>query len=105
RRFRAATQCGLVEMPAIIKDIAPEDFLEWALIENIQRQDLNPIEEAEAYARLAEERMISQEEIARRVGKDRTTITNMIRLLRLPEEIRRDMVLGRLTAGHARDGC
>jgi len=102
RRFRAATVCGLSEVPAIIKDIADEDFLEWALIENIQREDLNPIEEAEAYQRLVEERMISQEEVAKRVGKNRVTVTNTLRLLRLPPEVKQYLADGRLSAGHAR---
>jgi ParB family chromosome partitioning protein len=102
RRFRAATLCGLDAVPAVIKDIANDDFLEWALVENVQREDLNPVEEAEAYRRLAEERMLGLEEIARRVGKDRSTVTNMIRLLRLPDEIREALVVGKLTAGHAR---
>lgn len=102
RRFRAATLCGLTEVPAIIKDIAAEDFLEWALIENIQREDLNPIEEAEAYQRLVEERKISQEEVAKRVGKNRVTVTNTMRLLRLPQEVKLSLVEGRLSAGHAR---
>ncbi len=102
RRFRAAQLCGLTEIPAVVKDIAQDDFLEWALIENIQRQDLNPLEEAEAYRRLAEERMLSQDEIAKRVGKDRSSVANMIRLLRLPEEIRVYINEGQLTAGHAR---
>lgn len=102
RRFRAATLCGLTEVPAIIKDIADEDFLEWALIENIQREDLNPIEEAEAYQRLVEERMISQEEVAKRVGKNRVTVTNTLRLLRLPTEVKAYLAEGRLSAGHAR---
>lgn len=102
RRFRAATACGLSEVPVIIKDIADEDFLEWALIENIQREDLNPIEEAEAYQRLVEERCISQEDVARRVGKNRVTVTNTLRLLRLPQEVKQFLADGRLTAGHAR---
>ncbi|HNX69219.1 MAG TPA: ParB/RepB/Spo0J family partition protein [Candidatus Omnitrophota bacterium] len=102
RRFRAAKACGLASVPAVVKDIATEDFLEWALIENIQRQDLNPLEEAEAYQRLVEERMISQEEVAKRVGKNRTTVTNTLRLLRLPDEIKAYMVSGQLSAGHAR---
>ncbi len=102
RRFRASTLCGLHEIPAVIKDVASEEFLEWALIENIQRLDLNPLEEAEAYFRLAEERMLSQDEIAKRVGKDRSTVANMLRILRLPEEVRILLVSGRLTAGHAR---
>ena len=102
RRFRAASLCGLSEVPAIIKDVADEDFLEWALIENIQREDLNPIEEAEAYQRLVEERRISQDEVAKRVGKNRVTVTNTLRLLRLPQEIKQYLVEGRLSAGHAR---
>ena len=102
RRFRAATLCGLTEVPAIIKDVADEDFLEWALIENIQREDLNPIEEAEAYQRLVEERRISQEEVAKRVGKNRVTVTNTLRLLRLPQEVKQYLAEGRLSAGHAR---
>jgi len=102
RRFRAAIHCGLTEVPAIIKDIAEEDLLEWALIENIQREDLNPVEEAEAYQRLVEERMISQEEVAKRVGKNRVTVTNTLRLLRLPQEVRQYLTEGRLSAGHAR---
>lgn len=102
RRFRASKLCGLAEIPAVIKDVASEDFLEWALIENIQRQDLSALEEAEAYRRLAEERMLSQEEIAKRVGKERSTITNTLRLLKLPEEVRIYLVSGQLSAGHAR---
>lgn len=102
RRFRAAALCGLTEVPAIIKDIAGEDFLEWALIENIQREDLNSIEEAEAYRRLVEERRISQEEVAKRVGKNRVTVTNTLRLLRLPQEVKVYLAEGRLSAGHAR---
>jgi len=102
RRFRAAALCGLTEVPAIIKDIAQEDFLEWALIENIQREDLNPLEEAEAYQRLVEDRMFSQDEVARRVGKNRATVANTLRLLRLPEEVKHYVADGRLSAGHAR---
>lgn len=102
RRFRAAGHVGLTEIPAVVKDLAKDDFLEWALIENIQRQDLNAIEEAEAYRRLAEERMLSQEEIAKRVGKERSTVTNMIRLLRLPDEVQIYLSSGQLSAGHAR---
>lgn len=102
RRLRAAALCGLTEVPAIVKDIAAADLLEWALIENIQRQDLNPIEEAEAYQRLAEERMLSQDEISKRVGKDRSSVANMLRLLHLPIEVRQYLADGRLSAGHAR---
>ena len=102
RRFRAATLCGLEKIPAIIKDLADDEFLEWALIENIQREDLNPLEEADAYQKLAEEHKISQEEIAKRVGKSRVAITNTLRLLRLPQDVRVYIVDGQLTAGHAR---
>lgn len=102
RRFRASSLCGLTEIPAVIKDLAKNEFLEWALIENIQRQDLNAIEEAEAYRRLAEERQLSQEEIAKRVGKERSTVTNTLRLLRLPNEVQIYLASGQLSAGHAR---
>ena len=102
RRFRASSLCGLTEIPAIIKEAASDELLEWALIENIQRQDLNALEEAEAYARLAEERMLSQDEIAKRVGKERSTVANMLRLLRLPDEVKLHIIDGRLSAGHAR---
>jgi len=102
RRFRAAGLCGLDRIPAVIKDIAYDDFLEWALIENIQREDLNPIEEAEAYQRLVEQRRVSQDDIAKQVGKNRTTVTNTIRLLRLPQDIQSLLADGQLSAGHAR---
>lgn len=102
RRFRASQLCGLTEVPAILKDVASDELLEWALIENIQRQDLNALEEAEAYARLAEERMLSQDEIAKRVGKERSTVANCLRLLRLPDEVKLHIIDGRISAGHAR---
>lgn len=102
RRLRAAQICGLTEVPVIVKEVASEEFLEWALIENIQRQDLNALEEAEAYARLAEERMLSQDEIAKRVGKERSTVANCLRLLRLPDEVKLHIIEGRISAGHAR---
>lgn len=102
RRLRAAGFCGLEQVPAVIKDIARDEFLEWALIENIQRQDLSPLEEAEAYQRLAEERILSHDEIAKRLGKSRVTVTNTLRLLRLPEEVKVLIAADRLTAGHAR---
>jgi ParB family chromosome partitioning protein len=102
RRLRAATVCGLEKVPAVIKDVAQSELLEWALVENIQREDLNPLEEAHAYERLVAERGFSQEEIAKRVGKNRTTVTNGLRLLRLPEEILGYLKEGRLSAGHAR---
>lgn len=102
RRLRAAQLCGLNEMPAVVREVAPAEFLEWALIENIQREDLNPLEEAHAYERLLEEQRISQDELAKKLGKNRTTITNTIRLLRLPEEIQNYVFSGQLSAGHAR---
>ncbi len=102
RRTKAAQHCGLDKIPAIIKDVAEDKLLEWALVENIQREDLNAIEEAQAYVRLIEERDLSHDEIAKKVGKDRSTIANTIRLLRLPQEILEGLIDGRLQAGHAR---
>jgi len=102
RRWRAAQKVGLKTMPAIIKDIADSQVLEWALVENIQREDLNPIEEAQAYLRLVEERGYSQEEVAEKIGKNRTTVANTLRLLRLPKEILDDLASDRIQAGHAR---
>ena len=102
RRLKAALLAGLEKIPAIVKEVAQSDLLEWALIENIQREDLNPLEEARAYERLVLERGHSQEEVAKRVGKNRATVANAIRLLRLPEEVINDVREGRLTAGHAR---
>lgn len=102
RRMRAAQRCGLEKVPAIIKDIAEDKLLEWALVENIQREDLNAIEEAQAYVRLIEARDLSHEEIAKRVGKNRSTVANTIRLLRLPQEILEGLINGKLQAGHAR---
>ncbi len=102
RRLKAALLCGLEKIPVVIKDIAQGDLLEWALVENIQREDLNPLEEARAFERLMGERGLSQEEVAKRVGKDRTTIANTVRLLRLPEEVLGYVQTGRLSAGHGR---
>lgn len=102
RRLKAAMLSGLERVPAIVKEVADNDLLEWALVENIQREDLNPLEEARAFERLIAERGFSQEEIAKRVGKNRSTITNTIRLLRLPEEVFNYVRDGKLTAGHAR---
>ncbi|MBI4357677.1 MAG: ParB/RepB/Spo0J family partition protein [Candidatus Omnitrophica bacterium] len=102
RRVKAAEKCGLDKIPAIVKDLAEDKLLEWALVENIQREDLNPIEEAQAYMRLIEGRDLSHDEIAKKVGKDRSTIANTIRLLRLPGEILEGLIDGRLQAGHAR---
>jgi ParB family transcriptional regulator, chromosome partitioning protein len=102
RRLRAAKLAGLVEVPAIVQDYADERILEIALIENIQREDLNPMETAQALERLHAEMNLSHEEIATRTGKDRTTITNMIRLLRLPREVQLLVAERRLSMGHAR---
>ncbi len=102
RRLRAAKLAGLVEVPAIVQDYADERILEIALIENIQREDLNPMETAQALERLHTEMNLSHEEIATRTGKDRTTITNMIRLLRLPRDVQLLVAERRLSMGHAR---
>jgi len=102
RRLRAAKLAGLSEVPAIVQDYADNQVLEIALIENIQREDLNPIETAQALERLAREMNLSHEEIASRTGKDRTTITNMIRLLRLPSDVQLLVAERRLSMGHAR---
>ena len=102
RRWRAAQKAGLHEIPVVIRDATPDAVMELALIENIQRQDLNAIEEAQAYRALVEHFSISQEDVARRIGKNRTTVTNALRLLKLPEEIQQDIVEERLSMGHAR---
>ena len=102
RRWRAAQKAGLREVPVVIQDVSDDTALEMALIENIQREDLNAVEEAEAYHALQEQFSLSQEELAKRVGKDRSTVANAIRLLKLPIEIKRDIIEERLTMGHAR---
>src|SRR6202044_2449148 len=102
RRLRAAHLAGLTEVPAVVQDYADDRILEIALIENIQREDLNPMETAQALGRLHTEMNLSHEEIASRTGKDRTTITNMIRLLRLPGEVQLLVAERRLSMGHAR---
>ncbi|MDO9067853.1 MAG: ParB/RepB/Spo0J family partition protein [Deltaproteobacteria bacterium] len=102
RRWRAAQKAGLHEIPVVIREATPDAIMELALIENIQRQDLNAIEEAQAYRSLVEHFSISQEDVARRVGKNRTTVTNALRLLKLPDEIQRDIIEERLSMGHAR---
>jgi ParB family chromosome partitioning protein len=102
RRWRAAQKAGLHEIPVVIREATPDAAMELALIENIQRQDLNAIEEAMAYRSLVEHFNISQEDVARRVGKNRTTVTNALRLLKLPEDIQQDIVEERLSMGHAR---
>jgi ParB family chromosome partitioning protein len=102
RRWRAAQRAGLLKVPVVVRDVADDDLLQVALIENIQRENLNAIEEAQAYRRLSDEMNLSQEEIAAAVGKDRATVANYIRLLRLPVEVRNDLASGSLTMGHAR---
>ena len=105
RRWRAARKAGLTRVPVLVRDLdgePPEKLLELALIENIQREDLNPIDEARAYKRLAEQFHLTQEAMATAVGKDRATIANTVRLLRLPDEIQNDLIAGALTMGHAR---
>ncbi len=102
RRLRAARLAGLKKIPAIIKDIASKDSLEIALIENIQREDLNPIETALAFERLKSEFNLTQEEIAKKVGKDRASVANYLRLLGLPDEIKKMLQEGNLSFGHAK---
>ena len=102
RRWRAAKLAGLAEVPVLVKDVSPVDRLEMALIENIQRQDLNPLEEAEAYCRLVKEFGLTQEEVAKRVGKERSTVANTLRILHLPDFAKKDLAGGLLTMGHAR---
>ena len=103
RRLRAAQRAGLQTVPAVIKELLKEgDSLQIALIENIQREDLNPIEEAGAYHQLHDEFGLTQEEISRRVGKERSTVANFLRLLRLPDSVKELLAAGQLTMGHAR---
>lgn len=102
RRWRAAFIAGLTKVPALIKDFSGRDSLEVALIENIQREDLNPIETAEAFNRLINEFNIKQDELSARVGKDRATIANYLRLLKLPEEVKSLIFSGAITTGHAK---
>lgn len=102
RRWRAAQRAGLQRIPAVVRDIPDEKMLELALIENIQRQELNAIEEAYAYKRLIETLGLTQEMVAQRVGRDRTFITNYLRLLRLPEDLQRFVEEAKLSMGHAR---
>jgi ParB family transcriptional regulator, chromosome partitioning protein len=102
RRWRAAQRAGLHEVPVVVRHTPEQDRLELALIENIQRADLNPIEEAKAFAALIELREYTQEQLAERLGKDRSTITNALRLLRLPDRVQGLVREGRLSMGHAR---
>ena len=102
RRLRAARALNLKEIPAIIKNVTDQEAFIIALIENIQREELNPIEEAEAYQRMIEEFEYTQESVAQSVGKDRSTISNMLRILKLPTDIRNSIADGRISMGHAR---
>ena len=102
RRWRAAKLAGLTEIPSLVRTVAEDKLLELALIENIQREDLNPIETAVAYSRLIEQHSLSHEEVAERTGKDRSTVTNFLRLLKLAREVQDDLVRGDLSMGHAR---
>lgn len=102
RRWRASQRAGLLKVPVVVRDIPEDRLLAAALIENIQREDLNPMEEAQAYRRLGEEFHLTQEQIADAVGKDRSSVANYMRLLKLPHEIRENVSAGTLSMGHAR---
>lgn len=102
RRWRAAQKAGLTELPVVVKEASPQAMLELAIIENVQRADLNPLEEALAYRQLMDEFGLTQEEVSKRVGKARSTIGNTVRLLDLPPEIQQAVNDGKLTEGHAR---
>jgi ParB family transcriptional regulator, chromosome partitioning protein len=104
RRWRAAQRAGLRTVPVVVRDVSPGDkqILELALIENLQRENLNPVDEALAYQRLASEFSLTQDQIAAAVGKDRSSVANFMRLLKLPEEVRGDLASGALSTGHAR---
>jgi len=102
RRWRAASLAGLKKIPALVKDVSSQDAIEIALIENIQREDLNPVETAAAFQRLLRDFHLTQEDLSQRVGKDRATISNYLRILKLPDEIRSLLNENRLTVGHAK---
>ncbi|MGI6376237.1 MAG: ParB/RepB/Spo0J family partition protein [Anaerolineae bacterium] len=102
RRWRASRLAGLERVPVVVKDVTPQEMLELALVENIQRADLNPLEEATAYQQLADEFGLTQDRIADRVGRSRASVANTMRLLRLPEEIRAGLLTGEVSEGHAR---
>jgi len=102
RRWRAAQKAGLTKVPCIVKKVSQDNVWEISLIENIQREELNPIEEANAYKNLMENRDLTQEQVAQRVGKDRSSITNALRLLKLPPDVQKLVEGGKLSMGHAR---
>ncbi|MCS7089371.1 MAG: ParB/RepB/Spo0J family partition protein [Verrucomicrobiota bacterium] len=102
RRWRAAQMVGLTEVPVLVRDVDDRSALELALVENLQREDLNPIEEAQGYAQLLDQFGFTQEEAARRVGKSRAAVANALRLLKLPEEIQAHLRNGKLSVGHAK---
>jgi ParB family transcriptional regulator, chromosome partitioning protein len=102
RRVRAARLAGLTRIPAVIKEASDAQALEMALVENLQREDLNPVEGAEAYRRLIEEFGLTQEAVAERVGRDRSSVANALRILRLPRRVREDLAAGTLSEGHGR---
>lgn len=102
RRWRAAQKAGLKTVPVVIKDVSPDELLELALVENIQREDLNPLEEAMAYGRLISELGLTQSQVASRVGRERPTVANFLRLLQLPDYAQTDLLDGQLSMGHAR---
>ena len=102
RRWRAAQRAGLHQIPAVVREVAESQAFEMALVENLQREDLNPIEEAEGYQRLVAEFGYTQESLSLRVGKDRSTVANALRLLKLPPSVRTMVIEGRLNMGHAR---
>ncbi len=102
RRWRAARLAGFSKIPAVIKAVQKQDLMEWALLENLQREDLNPIEKAQAYGRLVSDFSMTQEAIAARIGMDRSSVANFLRLLQLPKDLWNDVADGRLTPGHAK---
>jgi ParB family chromosome partitioning protein len=102
RRWRASQLAGLSTVPVVVKDSSPQQMLELAIVENIQRADLNPLEEAQAYTQLMEEFGLTQEAVAERVGKSRTTVANTVRLLNLPDEIKNALAAAKISEGHAR---
>jgi len=102
RRWRASRLAGLKTIPAQVKEATKRELLEMALIENIQREDLNPLEAAEAYKRLQDEFKLTQEDLAKRVGKERSTVSNFLRILHLPKEVRQELASGALSMGHAK---